>query len=382
VFGSALAGRSKQRPELAATPLPLTARLAALPCRGGEDILKRLFEPLGYTVTARRHPLDENVPEWGQSPYFTITLESVCRLQDLLSHLYVLVPVLDDEKHYWVGEDEVAKLLRHGGDWLARHPDRELIVNRYLRYQRRLTSDAMLRLMDEDQGDPDALVEQHAQEEQEIEARIGLNEQRTGAVMAALRSADARRVLDLGCGEGRLLRALLEDRRFEKITGMDVSHRALEHARERLHLGRRPAADQARIEFLHGSLLYRDRRLAGYDAAVAMEVIEHLDPARLSSFERVVFEFARPKTVVVTTPNADYNVNFADLPAGRFRHKDHRFEWTRTEFETWTADIGHRFGYATRTLPVGTEIPGSGAPTQMAVFTFGEQESSFDGDSR
>jgi hypothetical protein len=119
VFGSALAGRSKERPELADSPLPLKARLAVLRCRGGERVLRRLFEPLGYAVAAAGRALDEAFPDWGESPYFTVTLDGHCRLRDLLAHLYVLIPVLDDDKHYWVGADEVDKLLRHGEGWLA-----------------------------------------------------------------------------------------------------------------------------------------------------------------------------------------------------------------------------------------------------------------------
>lgn len=143
IFGTALSGRCTERPALAATPLPLQARLAVLPCSGGESMLRRLFEPLGYHVTGEQHPLDERAPEWSDSEYYTVTLTGTLRLCDLLSHLYVLVPVLDDEKHYWIGEDEVAKLLRYGEGWLARHPERELIARRYLKHQRDLTNAAL-----------------------------------------------------------------------------------------------------------------------------------------------------------------------------------------------------------------------------------------------
>jgi 3' terminal RNA ribose 2'-O-methyltransferase Hen1 len=368
VLGSALAGRSKERPDLADAPLPLHARLAVLPCRGGEAFLRRLFEPLGYAVTAQRHPLDEQFPEWGDSPYFTVELRATCRLHELLSHLYVLVPVLDDDKHYWVGDDEVEKLLRHGAGWLSAHPERETIARRYLRHQVRLAREALARLAEEDDPDPDAAAEAHAGEEAVLEERLSLNEQRLGAVAAALRECGARRVLDLGCGEGKLLRELLRDKTFEEIVGVDVSCRSLEVARERLHWDRLPPVVQQRIRLLQGSLTYRDRRLAGYDAAAVIEVIEHLDPPRLAAFERVLFEFARPATVVLTTPNAEYNVKFENLPAGRFRHRDHRFEWTRAEFRVWAERAAGRFGYAVRFLPVGPEDPAVGAPTQMGVF--------------
>jgi 3' terminal RNA ribose 2'-O-methyltransferase Hen1 len=369
VFGSALAGRSKERPALADTPLPLQARLAVLPCRGGEGFLRRLFEPLGYAVTARRHPLDERFPEWGEGPYFAVDLQAECRLRNLLTHLYVLVPVLDDDKHYWVGDDEVEKLLRHGEGWLADHPERESIARRYLKHQSRLTRAALARLADEDELDPDGAATAHAALEAALEERISLNEQRLGAVCAALRECGAKRILDLGCGEGRLLRELLKDRAVEEIVGLDVSARALEVARDRLHWDHLPAAQQQRLKLIQGSLMYRDRRLAGYDAAAVVEVVEHLDPPRLAAFERVLFEFARPATVVLTTPNAEYNVKFDNLPAGKFRHRDHRFEWSRAEFEAWANRVAERFGYAVRFLPVGPQDPLVGAPTQLGVFT-------------
>src|SRR5437867_3242683 len=207
VFGSALSGKSKERPELADTPLPLCVKFSALPCRGGEEFLRNLFEPRGYTVSARRLPLDESFPDWGESAYHRVELESRLPLQQLLSHLYVLVPVLDNDKHYWVGDDEVEKLLRHGEGWLASHPEREAITRRYLKHQRSLVDDALAQLADESEPDPDAAAEARAQEEEAIESSISLNEHRLGSVLAALKASGATRVLDVGCGEGRLLQA-------------------------------------------------------------------------------------------------------------------------------------------------------------------------------
>jgi hypothetical protein len=100
-----------------------------------------------------------------------------------------------------------------------------------------------------------------------------------------------------------------------------------------------------------------------------VEVIEHLDPPRLSAFERVLFEFARPPTVIVTTPNVEYNVRFEGLPAGKFRHKDHRFEWTREQFRDWAEAVARRFGYTVSLSAIGTQDPEVGGPTQMAVLT-------------
>ena len=369
LFGTAMSGRSKDRPELAAQPLPLLATLAVLPCRGGEGVLRRLFEPLGYAVTATRHTLDECFPEWGESAYFSVELSGTVRLSELLTHLYVLIPVLDDEKHYWVGDDEVEKLLRRGEGWLSSHPQREMIAARYLKHQRSLTRDALSRLLEE-AGDEQA-GETQAAEEEVLEERISLNSNRLAAVVAALQASGARRVLDLGCGEGRLMRALLAEKQFEEILGMDVSCRALEKAKERLRLDRLPPRQQQRVQLIQGSLMYRDIRLAGYDAAAVVEVIEHLESARLAAFTRVLFEFARPDTVVLTTPNSEYNVKWPTLPAGKMRHTDHRFEWTRAEFQAWSGEVAERYGYHVNFQPVGEEDAEVGAATQLGVFERG-----------
>lgn len=368
VFGSALAGQCKERPELADQPLPLRARLSALPCRGGEGFLRRLFEPLGYRINATRLPLDETFPDWGESSFHRVELEAVLPLHEFLSHLYVLVPVLDNDKHYWVGDDEVSKLLRHGEGWLAAHPERDAITRRYLKHQRGLVTDALAQLSDESDPHPDDTAEAHAQEEAVVERTLRLNDQRLGTVLAVLKAGGAQSVLDLGCGEGRLLRMLLKERQFTRIAGLDVSHRVLEMAADNLHFERLPSLQKERIKLLHGSLMYRDARLTNFDAAAVVEVIEHLDPPRLAAFERVLFEFAWPGTVVITTSNREYNVKWETLPVGKFRHRDHRFEWTRAEFQAWANAIAARSGYRVRFLPVGPEDSAVGAPTQMGIF--------------
>lgn len=367
VFGSALTGKSKEKQELANASIPLTATLACVPCRGGHEFLRKMFEPLGYVVTASRLPLDPTFEEWGESSYFTVELKAALPLHQMLAHLYVLIPVLDNDKHYWVGDDEVAKLLRHGEGWLSAHPERETITRRYLKHQRSLVDDALSQLLGEDEDDELAATKER--EEEAVEQKINLNDQRMGSVLSALKGCGAARVLDLGCGEGNLLQHLLKDKQFTEVVGMDVSHRALEIASERLHFNRLPPALRQRIQLLHGSLIYRDQRLAGFDAAAVVEVIEHLDAARLAAFERVLFEFAKPKTVVLTTPNREYNVKWETLPAGNFRHRDHRFEWTRGEFQNWAHSVATRYGYNVRFVSVGPEDVAVGSPTQLGLFT-------------
>jgi len=366
VFGSAMSGSSKDRPELALTPIALTARLAMLPSKGGEPVLRRLFEPLGYEVVASSHQLDERFPAWGQSQYLTVEIQGKQTLAGLLQHLYVLIPTLDDDKHYWVDRAEVDKLMLRGGDWLARHPDRDLIVRRYLKGLRSFTTEAFERLLQEEPQLADTEAVESAEEA--IEKPLGLADQRMDAVARTLKVAGAKRVLDLGCGEGRLLRKLLTDSFFDQVVGVDASMAVLTRARERLGLERLPEAQRARLQLLHSSLTYRDSRLAGFDGAAVVEVVEHLDPERLVAFERSVFEFASPGIVALTTPNAEYNVRFRSLPAGQYRHADHRFEWNRKDFRSWSEAVAARFRYEVTFEGVGPDDPDVGAPTQMAVF--------------
>ena len=371
VYRSAMAGRSTERPELAEAELPLETTLSVVPSRGGERLLRALFEPLGYAVDAVRLPLDTQFPDWGESSYFEVTLRATKRLRDLLAHLYVLIPVLDNDKHYWVGDDEVEKLLRHGSGWLATHPEREQIARRYLKHKRSLARAALARLLPEEDAEESEAAASSAsvpQRETALEAPISLNQKRIGLVVDTLRGLGASSVVDLGCGEGRLLAALLREKSVTRVVGLDVSMRALDIAEERLKLDRLPPAVRGKVELMHGSLTYRDRRLTGFDCATAIEVVEHLDLGRLAAFSRVLFEFARPKAVIMTTPNAEYNAKFEKLAAGQFRHPDHRFEWTRAEFQNWATNIASKHGYRVGFHGIGEEDPVLGAPTQLAVF--------------
>ncbi|MGY1454289.1 3' terminal RNA ribose 2'-O-methyltransferase Hen1 [Streptomyces sp. SS8] len=373
VFSSALKGQCRARPELPEHRRHLRIEVPALPARGGPELVRRLFEPLGWTVDAEPVPLDTRFPEWGDSRYVSLVLEGEVRLADALRHLYVLLPVLDDAKHYWVAPDEVDKLLRAGEGWLEHHPEQELIAGRYLTRRRRLTREALERLelarLAEADGSEAEELDNAVDEGADTDERPApLAVLRREAILAALRESGAARVLDLGCGQGQLVQALLKDTRFTEIAGVDVSMRALHEARRRLRLERMPERQAARVTLTQGSLTYTDPRLSGYDAAVLGEVIEHIDPPRLPAAEYAVFGTARPGTVVVTTPNAEYNVRWETLPAGRVRHHDHRFEWTREEFRAWARGVAERHGYTVEFRPVGEDDPEVGPPTQLALF--------------
>ncbi|MGW7436223.1 3' terminal RNA ribose 2'-O-methyltransferase Hen1 [Streptomyces sp. NPDC054849] len=378
VFRTALKGQCALRPELPEQALPLRIEIPVMPARGGAELVHRLFGPLGWDlVQAEAVPLDERFPEWGDSRYVRLVLEGELRLADALRQLYVLLPVLDDAKHYWIAPDEVDKLLRAGDGWLAAHPENGLISSRYLARHKRLTQDAierleLVRLAEADGSEVEEIDDAVAESDDIDEAAerpVPLAVQRREAILSALRGAGAARVLDLGCGQGQLVQALFKDVSFTEIIGMDVSVRALNIAAKRLRLERMGERQSARVTLLQGSLAYTDKRLAGYDAAVLSEVIEHLDLERLPALEYAVFGSARPRTVLVTTPNVEYNVRWETLPAGHVRHGDHRFEWTREEFRAWAGQVARRYGYGVAYVPVGDDDPEVGPPTQMAVFT-------------
>jgi 3' terminal RNA ribose 2'-O-methyltransferase Hen1 len=378
VFGTALTGRCEARPELAARAIPLEIHVPVLRCVGGTELAARVFRPLGWTVSAEPVPLEPS--SWGDSAYVDLRLTGTVRLADALNHVFVTLPVLDDAKHYWVSTDEVDKLVRAGSGWLAGHPEKELITRRYLAHRRSLTDAALARLAESDDLDPAELdnavpelapqAEREAETEPQAETRrpVPLAVLRRQAVLGVLREAGARTVGDLGCGEGTLTADLLHDSGFTQVIAADVSARALAQAARRLRLDRMPDARRERLTMFQSSLTYRDARLGGLDAAVLMEVIEHVEPDRLGALERAVFGFAAPRTVVVTTPNREYNPEYG-MTGGRLRHRDHRFEWDRAEFASWASRVAAAYGYGVRFAGVGEESPTAGSPTQLAVFT-------------
>ncbi len=369
-LGTAFTGRSKERQAVADAPLPLEIVLTPLPVRGAEDLPQRLFAPLGYTVSVEKHALLPNKPEWGDSYYVTLTLNITERLQTVLEHLYVLIPVLDNRKHYYIDKRELEKLMHRGEVWLKTHPDKELITYRYLKNRKQLVSEALARLVDEPVTAERETDEGHAdRQESYLEKPLNVNEQRLETVTQTLLAAEAQRVLDLGCGEGRLLKRLLMEKQLTRLVGVDVSITALERAASRLKLDNMTERQRSRIELLQGSSTYRDSRFNGFDAIALVEVIEHLELDRLPALERVIFEYARPKTVIVTTPNRDYNAKFANLADGKLRHADHRFEWTRAEFAAWCTQVAERFGYQVNIQPIGALDPELGSVTQMGVFS-------------
>jgi 3' terminal RNA ribose 2'-O-methyltransferase Hen1 len=371
VFGTAMTGRADERQTLSDSLLDLTANISMLPCRGDTSMLNRVFEPLGYEVNHDAFVNDELFPAWVKIKYVNLTIKGKVRLRDLLRHIYVLVPVFDRQKHYWVGQDEVDKLLQHGEDWLPNHPEKGYITSRYLKHLRPLVNMAFARLVSADAAADEATDSASDDEapKETPERKITLNAQRLGNVIATLKSCGAKSVIDIGCGEGNLLSLLVKDGQFVRIAGMDVSHTALERASDKLKLDRTGDSARERITLFQSSLMYKDSRFKGYDAACVIEVIEHLDLSRLAAFERVLFEYAKAPVVVLTTPKREYNVKYENIGETDLRHSDHRFEWTRAQFREWAAKTASQYGYTVRISEIGDSDETLGAPTQMGVFT-------------
>jgi len=358
VFGTAITGRADDHQSLSDTPLSLSATITMLPCRGEQSKLHSVFEPLGYTVQYETFVSDKKFLHWGDSKYINLTISGNVRLRDLLKHIYVLLPVFDRQKHYWVGPAEVEKLLRIGEGWLPDHPERAYITGRYLNRRTSLVNMAFERL---------TTAAEDTKPAEDKPEKQSLNTMRLAGVVAALKNSGAKRVIDIGCGEGRLLKLLTKERQFTNITGVDVSHVALKRANAKLKLEQAGEYMADRVQLLQGSLTYKDSRFAGYDAACVIEVIEHLDISRLAAFERVLFEFAKPPVVILTTPNREYNANYENLGED-MRHGDHRFEWTRAEFKAWATNVADKFGYTVEFSETGDMDETHGAPTQMGVF--------------
>jgi len=192
-----------------------------------------------------------------------------------------------------------------------------------------------------------------------------LHEARLEAVTACLLASGASSVLDLGCGTGELMARLAGEPQFVRILGIDICDDALGEARALLGLD--PFGAEGRLGVRHASFCEVDGGLRGFDAAVMLETIEHVEPSRLSLVERAVFGSYRPTTVVITTPNSEYNPLHGLLP-GAMRHPGHRFEWTRRKFREWAAGVGSRQGYSTTHASIGPPDPSLGSSTQMAVF--------------
>lgn len=358
-FSSAVNGNCKIKPELVDTKIPLKVRISSLKIDCDKSYISKLFSPLGYDFSYEIIQLDEKFPEWGESKVINLTIEKVTTLKELLSQLYVFIMVFDNDRHYWISKHDIDVLIRRGENWLDTHPEKQWITKRYLKNLKTFTTDALLRLVSENEV---------LREEVIPERKISLNQQRLNKAVDFLKSSGAESVLDIGCGEGKLLKLLLKEMQFKKISGMDVAFSELQKAKENLYLDQASPIMKERISLFQGSVTYKDERFKNFDAISLIEVIEHLDEERLPAMESIIFGFAKPQTVIISTPNEEYNVVFEKLDADHFRHDDHRFEWTRKQFRDWCNNICEKFKYQVEIHNVGDELENIGSPTQLAVF--------------
>lgn len=369
IFGTAISGRCAKRQELADSVLDLEATVYNLPVRSEKQFVREIFEPLGYEITIRESVLDEKFTEWGESCYIDLTLRGKVKLSELLNHLYVLIPVFDKQKHYYIHEDEIDKLLRHGEGWLATHQQKNKIIRRYFDIKRSYANKTIARLLEAESETENETETKNSQEQEITEKKIPLNTQRMEAVKNAVLSSGVETVLDIGCGEGKLTAMLLHEQQIKKITAADVSVSVLEKAKQKLNYERMQPYLKNKLTLMQASLMYKDDRFSGFDAACVVEVIEHMDIQRIPFFEKVLFGYAQPKTVILTTPNKEYNIKYPTLENDTLRHRDHRFEWTRDEFKNWCEHICSEFGYKAEIKNIGETDEEYGSPTQMGVFT-------------
>lgn len=368
-YSSAFAGKSETA-EIDAVikqKLPVEIELSSVWVKGGVQSIHDFFEPLGYAVNAEKLLYES---KWlkSDSCVFNVTLTGMQTILDLLRHLYVLLPALDNKKHYFVNENEIVKLLSHGEGWLETHPYKERIVSRYLIHRHNLIEEALEQLAEEVQDEE--TEENAAGAEEAMERPIRLQEERLQTALAVMRTLDPAplKIGDIGCGSGDFIRLIENDRAFSEVIGMDVSSKVLQIAEKRLHLDRRNAWQSPKISLIHGSLAYKDSRLKGLDAVLMFEVIEHIDAIKLPVVEYNIFEFLTPGYVMVSTPNKEYNQLFPSLEKNALRHRDHRFEWTRDEFRQWAGAVTAKYPYEVDFFQVGPRDDNLGAPTQMAVF--------------
>lgn len=317
---------------LAAEKWPLEIKVT--PVRSSPAMIRRMFEPLGWKVDVESTALEVDGSKYPDALH-TIVLCGDQTVSDALTQLYVLLPALDPARHYFYGDNEVDKFVAKSQNWLDGHPARDLIVGRYLSKSKELQT-AAKSLLD---GEPNTTVI----EEKSGDAEESAHDQRHRRIVDLVATIGATRIADLGCGEGRLLARLTALPGKLEIVGVEPALADLDKARKLLSRNPGRLMDP-RVTLKHGSILYADKSLKGFDVAILSEVIEHIDEERLDHAERCVFGAMNPAMVIVTTPNSDFNVAFP-LLEGRLRHNDHRFEWGRKDAEAWCQRVAAQYGY-------------------------------------
>lgn len=403
-LGTALNGRPKEEySEWVNHAFNLTISFGPVASDLPDAVINDLFEYLGYEVTIERGQADYRFQLKERSSARFISISGLSTVQAALKQLFVLIPVLDNYKHYYLSEQEIDKLQRYGEGWLDRHPLRELIIKRSLRFQDLIDQAALIygdkRWEQPAEGynvwKPAVGREEIAktaeikgiEELEELEeldgideaerldgesAResapfVSLNEQRYQAIVKIVENIPAKQTLvDFGAGEGKLSVRLGFIPGVKEILAVEPTERAQLRAIERFDKAARREAFVKPIP-VWGSLFYYDERLRCKDVMILCEVIEHIDEYRLPGTMECLFKEYQPKTLIVTTPNAEYNA-FYQMPE-KMRHKDHRFEWTRQEFSEWCNGWANLYPYEVQIEGIGDQTEEYGQPTQTAIFT-------------
>ncbi|MDN4617361.1 3' terminal RNA ribose 2'-O-methyltransferase Hen1 [Paenibacillus sp. PsM32] len=358
-----------------------------------DHVVESLFQPLGYEVQMERGEIDYSFDLKNRSTVRHIQISGQQTLQQMLRQVYILIPVLDNYKHYYINEDEIERLRRYGEGWLSTHPQHDLMIKRSLRfaplikeYEQQVANDASMdTLLTEisTHSVEDATAQAESAEPLEIidglettiePPVVRLNELRYRAIVEQVSLLPQRKqVIDFGAGEGKLSVRLGQIEGVEQVWAVEPSMQSQLRAIDRFAKleGR---TDDVIPVITTGSLFYRDERWIDQDVIILCEVIEHINEVRLPQVIHTLFTDYRPQTLIITTPNREYNEVY-DMDTEEIRHADHRFEWTRAEFEQYCTQWIQNRPYTFTISGIGEKHEQYGQPTQMVVFhrTGGQQ---------
>ncbi|MCK1992095.1 3' terminal RNA ribose 2'-O-methyltransferase Hen1 [Peribacillus muralis] len=315
-----------------------------------DNQLRELFEPIGYEVSITRPDIQYSFDMKDRSSTRTVSLKGLKTLQEGLRHLFVLIPVIDNYKHYYIDEKEIDKLERYGEGWLDDHPMRDFIYRQSLRFK-----------------EVYSIVENKKPEmkKDDKESKVRLNDLRYEKIFDTVSQMHPSSVVDFGSGEGKLSVRLGFIEGVKEILAVEPSQSATLKALGRFD----KVKDKEKFVIpkpLWGSLFYYDEELKNKDVIILCEVIEHIDEHRLPKVMDTILQDYQPRALILTTPNREYNEVYDMEDA--LRHNDHRFEWTRAEFQQWCTARNHDDSYDLRFEGIGEEHVTQGCPTQMCVF--------------
>lgn len=324
-----------------------------------DAVIESIFTPIGYEVKIERGITDYSFKLKSRSSARYINLTGRQTLQNAIRHLFILIPVLDNYKHYYMDKSEVDKLERYGTGWLDDHPMRDLIIKRALKFKELISEVASPKKEDLLQGDSEPV--------EESEIKVRLNEQRYQTIVDIVTKLPQKEtVVDFGSGEGKLSVRLGFIPGVKEVLAVEPSQVSQLRAIRKIDKVRSSEGFVAPTQ-VWGSLFYFDTRLCDKDVMILSEVIEHIDEYRLAPIIETVFAQYSPKTLIINTPNYEYNVVFE--MKDNLRHSDHRFEWTREQFSLWCKELGARYNYSVNIGGIGEEDTDHGFPTQIAIFS-------------